>query len=717
MVAGGVQSIEESGTNVFNYPERSSFYPQFYSALVPQQQQSNSLNDDCDYPSSSLEKSTPSRHPRCTCPSPVASKQPSAFIASEKTYRDPRCTCPTPPDSPWKPYSASPLPSPKLKCITTVLKSPGQKKFRNTKSTEVCTCPTKGDDYRHRKDSKGGGVNASVLLHPECTNFKGGFVRINNDAYYVSEASNTDIKTFKQKTTDKLEPSQGLISEVQEKLKPLYTSTASLPSSVNLAEKKANGFPPPFLLEETITNEVESRECSNKLSPAKKVKKKIITLKKKLISTLNKPVSLSPKPTDCDAIQESLDEGSDAVKSDGSCYFDTFYRDDNIAVSNLTKKLNKLDNTKQTIEYNVEKILPLSAVIAEKDTSEQTFASLLDAATNPFPIEELPKPIVDDLVSPVGSVPPLSPRSNTSLPFFTSNNDDCQTYFGQEAIAVETRPRSFSVSSKINFPIVTNKQPKSLTSSFYPNLQVNNITHQHVQRKLCSPHNVPSLFRTRSLDLRNSKCHNYKLEKGVGGDKRITPYGIQNSNLDYSASLSYRKYPRFSKDHCNNPTLRTSKASSLTNVCSQPCKCPKSSPRRTIPDLNNSPYSISDGSDYETVTINDVDGYIRLGKKLVNRWQIPHDAVSTPTLTLNHAADPLLSDTEGRSFAANETSLYQSYYCSPNGLSHPSIYDLATKYHGGLVTYNTPEQLSKVANISKGLVRGKSSNNADYNYL
>nr|XP_045591280.1 serine/arginine repetitive matrix protein 1-like [Procambarus clarkii] len=229
MVAGGVQSVEDGAL----YTTHASYYPQFYSTLLPPAPPGSysSSNYSSSTHSSSGQSSDCSwlrlegvegvcgtappgraRHPRCTCPSPESLRKARKALAARRVraWRDPRCTCPSPPGSrdasPWSgtspsppstPATASPPPrQPRCTCPDSDLshKLTGARRARSARDLR-CTCPTTTPppareprctcpphvQEQDKRSCKGRLVHAVLLNYPGSTAIStdhGDFVRL-----------------------------------------------------------------------------------------------------------------------------------------------------------------------------------------------------------------------------------------------------------------------------------------------------------------------------------------------------------------------------------------------------------------------------------------------------------------------------------------------------------------------------------------------------------
>ncbi|XP_069182123.1 uncharacterized protein [Procambarus clarkii] len=394
MVAGGVQSVEDGAL----YTTHASYYPQFYSTLLPPAPPGSysSSNYSSSTHSSSGQSSDCSwlrlegvegvcgtappgraRHPRCTCPSPESLRKARKALAARRVraWRDPRCTCPSPPGSrdasPWSgtspsppstPATASPPPrQPRCTCPDSDLshKLTGARRARSARDLR-CTCPTTTPppareprctcpphvQEQDKRSCKGRLVHAVLLNYPGSTAIStdhGDFVRLSPAK--MAEA-------LKARGEDEEEKEEGKSEEEEEE-----------------GESEGGGQ----------SGGRESAPPSHPPSPARRVKDKLCHLRHKVVSGVAalaaaRPLHAHGKDGDgrvcrCEASEARLRGRAPGV---------------------------------------VTRILPAAAAA---DTRQETKASP-EAPTKgnaTFPMEDLPQPLLGDLCSPLGEVPPLSP--------------------------------------------------------------------------------------------------------------------------------------------------------------------------------------------------------------------------------------------------------------------------------------------------------------------
>ncbi|KAK8735096.1 hypothetical protein OTU49_005490, partial [Cherax quadricarinatus] len=413
MVAGGVQSVEDGAL----YTTHPSYYPQFYSTLLPPAppgSYSSSNYSSSTYSSSGQSSdcswlrlegvegvcgpSPPGRgrHPRCTCPSPESLRQARKALAARRVraWRDPRCTCPSPPASrdasPWSgtspsppstPATASPPPRhPRCTCPDSELsrKLPDARRAGSTRDVR-CTCPTSTtppptreprctcpQEQQERRSCKGRLVHAVLLNYPGSTAIStdhGDFVRLSH-------------------AQDNTQPPHPLKSSGKEN----KDKERSGNSGEEEGESKSG---------DGMVKCVEGGDTpSEPSSPARRVKEKLCHLRHKVVSgvaalaaaRLHAHRENEARVCRC----EAAGEGRARVRAPGI----------------------------------VTRILPHTAASEADDKPPREAgvkARTEGRCEGTFPLEDLPQPILEDLCSPLGGVPPLSPPERVCTPVIRQN--------------------------------------------------------------------------------------------------------------------------------------------------------------------------------------------------------------------------------------------------------------------------------------------------------
>ena len=418
MVAGGVHSVE--GDPYEGYAPPSSYHEQVYSTTF------SNNTDNVNY-----------KHDKCTCPSTPQSKKGGSFSLSSDTQinfnKHPKCTCPTPPSFPSSP-AESPPPSPIFQNLSsscgcssstqnlnqTFLTQPT---FRHPKCTcptpppivplrptLKCTCPSKHQNMGLHKKNVGARKIVRAMLwdapdkSPILSTDNKKFVQLHHTQNNTHVSGTPTVTPVKQKKTRSSSYSQAIFHN--------SNSTATLHSSSdndledtgsnqknNSSNKKRKGK------KNISANHTPSEEKSDVpvddpksvSSPAGKVKEKLSNFRQKIVTSFIKNSDSK--------FQDSNDTGGfgEQVVVAG------------IACSNDLKNKQPINNsTDNKIENISMKWLVPSEVIRTMLPSSSSIDNRNDDTSNfnksgSFCIDELPSPIVNDLKSPLGTVPPLSP--------------------------------------------------------------------------------------------------------------------------------------------------------------------------------------------------------------------------------------------------------------------------------------------------------------------
>lgn len=452
MVAGGVQSLEGGPYEV--YTPQQSYYQQFYSALVSGTPATRHPKCTCPAPPTTASTTyVPPKHPKCTCPSPPPSSSPSpastpppspelhgceigaaqsctscppnsascgasevSFLA-QPTFRHPRCTCPVPP-------SVVPTTTSKLQC--------------------TCPDPEHNIDFHtRRKPLKHRGIVRAVLVDApnkapifstDCRHFiklHHSSNSLTNDILYDSPSSTLQISSTVT--------SPVLVHRLQNGSTPISPATRdkvhrSSPdlsaTSKMIIDKNIKG------VQESTADDDIIESCNNSTtslplqsplsSPAKKVKDKFSNLRQRVVSSFTRTSS-----------QRVINVNDTNQRNEKGNIVDTGGFEEDISVAGLRNTdglKNENSNSKARYATVSSKIrnrnLPTSLQTGLTDVPSPIPCSstgsllpnnFLDVFTNNnddfahrFNLDELPTPILHDLTSPLGSVPPLSPQSESS---------------------------------------------------------------------------------------------------------------------------------------------------------------------------------------------------------------------------------------------------------------------------------------------------------------
>ena len=484
MVAGGVQSIE--GGPYEGYSPQHTYYQQFYTSL---------LQGD----------SPVVRHPKCTCPVPPPPKNLSLStptITHLSSPRRPKCTCPSPPPSytpsPGSSPPSSPHPFTPISWSASHPSFLSQPTFRHPK----CTCPappplmslkpglqshchdTGQDDdepiYANtvRKSKKL--VRAVLLDGPDNTPILGinrQIVRLHHSPNSVTTSiSPTPSPLMTNEKGDSPTKSSPILVHRQQTGSPPITPATSNNSlfqpfpdlmitvdghrSNNARVKKARDVSSPDDVIVPCGSVNLSPPHTPGSSPARKVKEKLSNFRQKVVSSLTK--SNQPR------ISESDDTGGfedpvivAGIVSNGEIRGITSLESEQNPSS---ARKGSSQSLKRLLPSNVvSKILPRSSSNCRNDQSEKYGRT----RSNPsFRLEDLPSPILNDLTSPIGSVPPLSPPSEGSSLTLTvtppqpspsvivsSYTNTSTTLFPEVSDRCSTLPLSASDASRKHVPI------------------------------------------------------------------------------------------------------------------------------------------------------------------------------------------------------------------------------------------------------------------------
>ncbi|XP_068224570.1 uncharacterized protein, partial [Palaemon carinicauda] len=656
MVAGGVQSVEE-GTLYATHP---TYYPQFYSTLLPPAppgSYSSSNYSSSTYSSSGKSSdcswlrpegvegafvSSPSgraRHPRCTCPSPEAVRQARKALAARRVRasRDPRCTCPSPPGSrdasPWSgtspsppstPATASPPPRhPRCTCpesdsshrLNSNRRARSARDLRCTcpstptppPSREAeCTCPPQlrphqSQPQQHqptRRSSKGRLVHAVLLNYPGSTAIStdhGDFVRLSDSPGKITEP---DVVLKAKPKKNKAKPkSKGDKSEDEDTVSTDVGEVGCVGGSEDTAT-------PPS-------------------SPAQRVKNKLCHLRHKVVSGVA-ALTISRGQKDHDGRTCSCEGEGHPVRP------------------------------RVRAPGVVTRILPPPPSPAADESSQDEEKGRVDEnissdQESSFPVEDLPQPILEDVCSPLGSVPPLSPPKIPFTPTIREN-------FFQHPL---TR-HLFELGSNANLTSPSTTPTKDTTTISFSRTNELRVVNPNLKQlqKLSISHGqlngeLASVMRTRSMELyvKDMTDQTLKLprQQRIGGSVCHLAAGAPNIPSHIEPQVVRKILPQSpSRLHSGNDSSQFS----------TPCL---SSGTLTCFSTSQNTLKVSDSGatekmqsrlrkhpDYENVAFHNSGEYVMLSKKLLDQWQLSYDACLPPEGTL------VVTDSEGIATLQND---------------------------------------------------------------
>ena len=463
MVAGAAQSIEGGPSE--GYGPQQSYYQQFYSAL--------SLGDSS------------SRHPKCTCPEPLPTK-PSIQVTS----KHPKCTCPSPPRSSSPSPAVSHSPSPELvgsgrsaHCVCPISSNVpdssflGQPTFRHPRCTcptpppltlplmkPKCTCPDPkhngaGDgNKRHSKKSRG--IVRAVLLDapnksPILSTDREHYIKLHHSP--ISVTTNSSPIHHSHISVSPI-TSPVLVHRLQNGSRPItpvskhemHHSETDLPKVGHKGRYcNRNGIAGHSnSLDDDIihcNSTILSPTISPVLSPAKKVREKLSTLRQKVVSSFSRTSSLRRHNSiDTGGFEEDVNvSGIDNI--DKKQYKVTSER----CYATINSKARYHNLNKSLLVDNAGKRSYTSTTLLEQHSNNTTCGNI--ESDQPFSLDELPSPILNDITSPLGSVPPLSPQSeSSSMTLGSTPTLAMSPNFSLNGVRSESRGHAFSLSSNVD---------------------------------------------------------------------------------------------------------------------------------------------------------------------------------------------------------------------------------------------------------------------------
>lgn len=649
MVAGGVQSVEEGAL----YATHPSYYPQFYSTLLPPAPPGSYTSSN--YSSSTFSSSGQSsdcswlrlegvegvcgpspphraRHPRCTCPSPEALRQARKALAARRVRasRDPRCTCPSPSGSrdasPWSgtsssppstPATASPPPRhPRCTCpdpdisrrLSVARRARSARDLRCTcPSTPTpppsrepeCTCPPHLHAAQQQQTSpqqqqpqpqqpqpsqastKGRLVHAVLLNYPGSTAIStdhGDFVRLSDSPAKITEP---DVLFRKARGKGKRGKGRGKPRHVK--------SEGEEPSSEGGGEIGCAGG---------SVSGGEEAHSSQPSSPARRVKDKLCHLRHKMVSGVAALAAAGK------AHHAANKENEGRVCTCG----DTPERQRRMAPGVVTRVLPPPTPPPPPT--------PSRAARAREERAGYEKAGK-DAS---FPVEDIPQPLLEDVCSPLGNVPPLSPpgqpiiRENLLHHPITRHLLNLGSTFTL-ASASSSPTKEEAVGAEWKVPVGDNLRHLHKLSASHGHLDLSDGA---------------SLSRTRSLELyakdQSQGKESKKAQPSLGGSavylpgspkaeaqrsmKKI-PYQAASRKMQFGDSGLYLSTPCISSGGVTSASRSTLKVSDCSTV--------------DIPSM-----SACNNPDYENVAFHNSGGYVMLSKRLLDQWQLSYEACIPP---------------------------------------------------------------------------------------
>ncbi|XP_063866955.1 mucin-4-like [Scylla paramamosain] len=607
MVAGGVQSVEEGAL----YATHTSYYPQFYSTLLPpappgSYSSSNyssstysSSGQSSDYSWLKLEgapggchPSTPgrTRHPKCTCPSPEALRQARRALAARRvrTARDPRCTCPSPtlsrdpspwggasPSPPSTPATASPPPRhPRCTCPEPdlTLRLSAARRARSARDLR-CTCPPTATPTPTP-------TPPPPTQEPTCTC---------QPPLSTQPQQPLTRRASKNRLVHAVllnSPGNTAISTEHGDFVPLSDAPTKISESPNPSKARAKARKPKEknkIKGSKSEEEVKSggEDSSQPASPARRVKDKLCHLRHKVVSgvvalTAPRPPSREGEAHGCRC--DISNEGVLRVRAPGS----------------VTRVLPPPNPT------------PTEATPQEEERCLKAEYEGPCEGDQSFPVEDLPQPILEGVCSPLGEVPPLSPPEQMVTPFLqhSSSSLSCSVY--------KTLPNSYLTMEghrNAGFPVRGLRDLQRLSAS-----------HGH----LYSPEST-ALSRTKSLELYEKDSQEGETESSAPSSR-----GSVIHLPPASSAQCWTKKVLPQSSECNpqgaDDTLYISSPciSSSTNV--SPALGSRICAVKSVGDVQDG----GAGPDYENVVFHDSGRYVMLSKRLLDKWQLSYEACLPP---------------------------------------------------------------------------------------
>ncbi|XP_045128141.1 uncharacterized protein LOC123514343 isoform X13 [Portunus trituberculatus] len=622
MVAGGVQSVEEGAL----YATHTSYYPQFYSTLLPpappgSYSSSNyssstysSSGQSSDYSWLKLEgapggcrPSTPgrTRHPKCTCPSPEALRQARRALAARRvqTTRDPRCTCPSPtlsrdpspwggasPSPPSTPATASPPPRhPRCTCPEPdlTLRLSAARRARSARDLR-CTCPPTATPTPTPTPPPPSQEPTCTCQPPLSTQPQQPLTR--------RASKNRLVHAVLLNS-----PGNTAISTEHGDFVPLSDAPTKISESPNLSKARAKARKPK---EKNKTKGSKSEEevksggedSSQPASPARRVKDKLCHLRHKVVSGVAALTSPRPPCREGEAHGCRCDissEGVLRVRTPGS----------------------------------VTRVLPPPTPTPTEATPQVEERCLKAEYEGPsrgqsFPVEDLPQPILEGVCSPLGEVPPLSPPEQVVTPFLqqSSSSLSCSVY--------KTLPDSYLTMEghrSPGFPLRGLRDLQRLSAS-----------HGH----LYSPEST-ALSRTKSLELYEKDSQEGETESSAPSSRGSVIHLPPTSSAQCWTKKILPQSPECNSQGANDTLYISSPCiSSTTNVSTAVGN--RISGAKSLGDVQDG----GAGPDYENVVFHDSGRYVMLSKRLLDKWQLSYEACLPPDHALMQHQDALHGEGE-----------------------------------------------------------------------
>ncbi|ROT81552.1 hypothetical protein C7M84_025291 [Penaeus vannamei] len=524
------------------------------------------------------------RHPRCTCPSPEALRQARKALAARRVRasRDPRCTCPSPSGSrdasPWSgtsssppstPATASPPPRhPRCTCPDPDISRRLSVARRARSARDLrCTCPSTPTPPPSRE--------------PECTTAistdHGDFVRLSDSPAKITEP---DVLFRKARGKGKRGKGRGKPRHVK--------SEGEEPSSegggeIGCAAQRERG---------------EEAHSSQPSSPARRVKDKLCHLRHKMVSGVAALAAAGK------AHHAANKENEGRVCTCG----DTPERQRRMAPGVVTRVLPPPTPPPPPT--------PSRAARAREERAGYEKAGK-DAS---FPVEDIPQPLLEDVCSPLGNVPPLSPpgqpiiRENLLHHPITRHLLNLGSTFTL-ASASSSPTKEEAVGAEWKVPVGDNLRHLHKLSASHGHLDLSDGA---------------SLSRTRSLELyakdQSQGKESKKAQPSLGGSavylpgspkaeaqrsmKKI-PYQAASRKMQFGDSGLYLSTPCISSGGVTSASRSTLKVSDCSTV--------------DIPSM-----SACNNPDYENVAFHNSGGYVMLSKRLLDQWQLSYEACIPP---------------------------------------------------------------------------------------
>ena len=615
MVAGGVQSVEEGAL----YATHPSYYPQFYSTLLPPAppgSYSSSNYSSSTYSSSGQSSDyswlkheggpggcRPStlgrtRHPKCTCPSPEALRQARRALAARRvrTARDPRCTCPSPtlsrdpspwggasPSPPSTPATASPPPRhPRCTCPEPdlTLRLSAARKARSARDLR-CTCPSTATPTPTP-------TPPPPSQEPTCTC---------QPSLSTQPQQSLTRRASKNRLVHAVllnSPGNTAISTEHGDFVPLSDAPTKISESPNPSKARARARKPK---EKNKIKGVKSEEevksggedSSQPASPARRVKDKLCHLRHKVVSgvaalTAPRPPSREGEGHGCRC--EISSDGVLRIRAPGT----------------------------------VTRVLPPPALTPAEASPQEEERCLKAEDEGPsvrgesFSVEDLPQPILEGVCSPLGEVPPLSPPEEMVTSFLQESPS-----FLSHSVYNKTLPASYLT--------MEDRRSPGFVVRGLRELQRLSTSHGH----LYSPEST-ALSRTKSLEHCEKDSQEGETESSAPSSRgSVIHLPPASSAQCWTKKVLPQSSGCKSQGADDSLYISTPCITSITDVSSVLGN--RISASRSTGEVQDG----GAGPDYENVVFHDSGRYVMLSKRLLDKWQLSYEACLPPEHAITQA--------------------------------------------------------------------------------